>query len=227
MKGFQFKIMIVLIISTIFSSCSKNEDYYSLNDVWLSLGIMDTNNDYGYDYLVYCDNGDTLFPAASDVPYFNAKDSQRVLVNFTILDGVGTTAQKYYVKINNLQEVLLKDPIEATAANTDSLGHDSITINNLWIAKDMMNIECTYLGGIEQHYINLTYTTNDSGQIEQPIELEFRHNANNDNAKALLSGIVSFRLNKLQIEGQDSLNYVVRSTGLLDAHQEFTGTYFY
>lgn len=227
MKGFSIKVTVALMALALLSSCAKEEDYYSLNDVWLSLGIIDTSNNLGYDYIVYCDNGDTLLPVANNVPYFEAEDSQRVLINFTILDEVGAAPQKYYVKINNLQQVLLKDPVELTTANSDSLGHDSITINNLWIARDMMNIEFTYLGGIEQHYINLAYTTNDKGQIDLPVELNFRHNANNDQAKVLLTGIVSFRMKNLQVEGQDSISYTVHSTGLLDGNQTFEGSYSY
>ena len=225
MKG--IRIIAFLVGAITLGSCAQQEDYYSLNDIWLSLGIMDTNNPLGYDYVLYCDNGDTLLPAVNSVPYFEAKDSQRVLINYTILDEVGTSTKKFYVKINNLQDVLFKDVIEMNATNADSLGQDSITINKLWVVKDLMNVEFTYLGGIERHYINMAYSLNENGTLDQPVQLEFRHNANNDAATILLSGIVTFRLNKLQVPGQDSVNFVVRSTGLLDGDQSFTGTYSY
>ncbi|MFA9389774.1 MAG: NigD-like C-terminal domain-containing protein [Prolixibacteraceae bacterium] len=221
-------IFILFILgSFLLNSCAKEDEYFSLNDVWLSLGMVKTDTNLGYDYVVFCDNQDTLLPISSDVPSFHAVNEQRVLINYSILGYTGASQKKFYIKVNNLQEVLFKDIIELSTQNTDSLGHDSITILNLWVVNDLMNIEYQYQGGITKHFINLAYTTNDSGELNQPIELEFRHNANNESAKVLFNGIVSFRLNALQLEGQDSINYVVKSTGLLNGMQRFTGTYKY
>lgn len=222
--------VIILMMASVFlmSSCSQSEDYYSLNDVYLSLGMVDTDNALGYDFVLYCDNGDTLLPAVNDVSYFDAYNNQRVLINYTILGEVdATSTQKLYVRINNMQEVLYKDLIELTSENADSLGHDSVTISNLWIVNDMMNIEFSYLGGIEKHYINLAYTTNANGELEEPVVLQFKHNANKDKANILFNGIVTFKLDRLKFKGQDSVSYIVKSTGLLNGDQSFDGTYTY
>jgi hypothetical protein len=217
----------MMLAAFVLPACSDMDDGYSLGDIWLSLGMVETENTSGYEYLLICDNGDTLLPAASDVPYFKTKQDQRVLINFTILDEVGLATNKFYVKVNNLQEILLKDPIELTPENADSLGNDSITINKIWIAKDMLNIDFSYIGGLTMHYINLAYTLNENGELEQPVELQFLHNANNDDARMIMGNIVSFRLDLLEFDGQNSTDFVVKSAGLLDSDQEFTGTYSY
>lgn len=222
------KWFIVMFLATfILTACSDMEDGYSLGDIWLSLGMVETANTGGYDYLLICDNGDTLLPAASDVPYFKTKQDQRVLINFTILDEVGLASNKFYVKVNNLQEILLKDLIEQTPENADSLGNDSITINKIWMANNLLNIDFSYLGGQTNHYINLAYTSNENGDIAQPVELHFLHNAKGDKGRLIMSNIVSFRMDQLKFVGQDSTEFVVRATGLLESAQEFTGTYRY
>lgn len=219
-------LVFISIVLLLLSSCAKEEDYYSLNDIWLSLGIVDTDPINSVSYAIYCDNGDTLIPISSNVPYFDVSDSQRVLVNFTILDEVGTSTDKFYVKINNLQEVLFKDIIELTTEISDSLGNDSIRITDVWVVNDMMNIEFKYLGGRELHYINLCYSLNEYGEIEEPVNLVFRHNANNDEGAIPLTGLVTFKLSSLKIEGKDSIAYRVTSD-FLDDTQAFEGIYTY
>ncbi|MBN2806233.1 MAG: NigD-like N-terminal domain-containing protein [Prolixibacteraceae bacterium] len=228
MKQYIGKILIMMLLAGIFlTACSDMDDGYSLGDIWLSLGMVETENTSGYDYLLICDNGDTLLPAASDVPYFKTKQDQRVLINFTILDEVGLATNKFYVKVNNLQEILLKDLIELTPENADSLGNDSITINKIWMAKNMLNIDFSYIGGLTMHYINLAYTLDENGELKQPVELQFLHNANNDEARLIMGNIVSFRMDQLKFAGQDSTDFVVKSAGLLESAQEFTGTFRY
>lgn len=228
MKKYIGKIILLFIVAGFtLTSCSKNDDAYSLGDIWLSLGMVETENAFGYDYIIYCDNGDTLLPAANNVPYFKTVQQQRVLINYTILDEVGLSTKKFYVKINNLQEILFKDLIEVNSLNSDSLGNDSVAINEIWIVNDMLNIDYQYIGGITQHYINLAYTTDEDGNLAEPVELEFRHNANNDQSKIILNNIVTFQLDKLKIEGQNSTDFVVKAIGLIQKEQSFSFTYEY
>lgn len=219
--------MAMLMTAFVLTACSDMEDGYSLGDIWLSLGMVETENAMGYEYILLCDNGDTLLPAASDVPYFEPEQDQRVLINFTILDEVGLATKKFYVKVNNLHEILLKDLVALTPENTDSLGSDSITINKIWMANNLLNIDFSYIGGETVHSINLAYTSNENGEIEQPVELQFLHNNKGDKGRLILSNIVSFRMDQLKFAGQDSTDFVVRATGLLESDQEFTGTYRY
>ena len=227
MKNISTLFIIAVLSFGIFSSCSNEEDFYSLNDIWLSLGFIDTENTSGYDYIIYCDNGDTLFPAANNVVNFKKHNNQRVLINYTILDEVNNAEKKFYVKINNIQEILLKDLVEINDTNTDSLGNNSATITDNWITNNILNIEFQYLGGFAIHTINLAYVPNEEGLLTNPIRLEFKHNANNDSGKHILTNLVSFHLDKLQIEGRNSVDYEIKSIDLFDQERIITGTYKY
>ena len=49
-------------------------------------------------------------------------------------------------------------------------------------------------------------------ETNQPIELELRHNGNGDDEANYFTAFVSFSLNELRIEGQDSVQFVVNAT---------------
>ena len=220
----------IAILLIIINACNENAtDYYSLADIYISMGLVETTSPDGNDFVIYCDNGDTLLPAVNVVNNFETRNDQRVIVNYTVLDEVGNSAHKYYVRINNLQEVLFKDPIELTDANSDSLGTDPIQIKDIWIAKNMLNIDFRYKGDNKTHFVNLCYKTNQEGMIERPVELEFRHNANNDDELLVLDGIVTFKLDTLLPErtdfGSSIVEFVVKSTNYQDEEQTYTGIY--
>jgi hypothetical protein len=124
------QIFVLILLSLMFARCSKSEDVYSLGDIWISLGFVETEYTNGYDYILYCDNGDTLFPVASNVYLRKTANAKRVFINYTVLDEVGISENTFYVKVNSLNEILYKDPIELTEINTDSLGYDLVTITD-------------------------------------------------------------------------------------------------
>ena len=230
-KGILNSIIIAISFLIVYSCANDAEDYYSLGDIYISMGLIGTNTETGYNYIIYCDNGDTLLPIVDAASNFETYDSQRVIVNYTILDEAGNSNHLFYVKINNLHEVLYKDIIELTDANSDSLGTDPLQIQDIWIAKNMLNIEFKYKGDNQTHYINLCYRTNENGLIEEPVELELRHNANNDNESLVFDGIVTFKLDHLipayDKTGIDSIDFMVKSTNYQNEEQTFTGTYSY
>lgn len=220
-------LSIVGLLSILFVSCNNDEDRYSLGKVWISMGIIDTINTYGYDFVIYCDNGDTLLPAANAAINFEATNNQRVIANYTKLGDVSNTKQMFYVKVNNLNKVLFKELIELNNEVADSLGNDPVMISDMWLKNDMLNIEFMYAGSYKTHYINLAYKTNDQGVIEQPVELVFKHNDNNDENHHLLNGIVTFRLNAIKFENLDETHFVVKWIDYHDEEHQMTGTYKY
>jgi len=208
MKKYLKIAVILIVILTV--SCEKNDDYYSLGDIWISLGFIDQSQSDG-SFTIQLDNGDTLYPVANDVPYFNTKDSMRVMANFTILDEVDESENRFYVKINNLYNILYKEIIPLTYENSDSLGNDPVKISDIWISNNILNIEFYYTGGEKIHSINLAYSEESLTEQNQPIELDFRHNAYNDNGKYNLQGLVSFNLNKLKQSIHDTISIEVKA----------------
>lgn len=224
MRRWKTNVIAILLVGLLVS-CSHDEDYYSLGKFWLTLGIVETENTMGYDYLVITDAKDTLIPTVQNFYNFNFEDGQRILINYTILDEYNNLEKTFYTKINSVQEVLLKDIIERTDANSDSLGDDRVNITDIWQSDNFLNIEFEYFGhGYVQHYINLA---KDDTVSSEPFDLHFLHNANDDSNGVLLNGIVSFHLNELQVEGKDSVQYNVTYSNFEGESLTLNGTYRY
>ena len=131
----------LLLIMALMLSCSKTDDeYYSLGKIWISMGLVDTINTMGYDFVIYTDNGDTLLPATNAVKHFDTYNNQRVIVNYTKLGDMGDSSKVYYVKINNLNHVLYKQIVTQNEIDDDSLGFDPVNITEMWTNKNMLNI---------------------------------------------------------------------------------------
>ncbi len=202
-------LFFALFIAALVTGCDDDDDY-SLGKFWVTTATIHTE---GETYTIETDNGDRLFPSATAVPWFNLENNQRVWVNYTILGDATQDGIDYYVKVNDLKELLTKGIITLTAANADSIGNDPITITNYWFNNDFLSIEFEYGGGGTIHFINLAqdedHPENEQGQ---PI-LEFRHNRNNDPYNHLLRGIVSFDMSKLKTEGKNSIDFVLKAKG--------------
>ncbi|MBN1768510.1 MAG: NigD-like N-terminal domain-containing protein [Prolixibacteraceae bacterium] len=218
---------VLLILLSLISSCSDDNDYYSVGEYGISLGLIDTTNTFGYDYLIRCDNGDSLLPAITAFYGYKPTHKQRVLVNFSPLDKVGDSKKLLYAKINNLSDVLYKEIIEATEANADSLGNDPVIIDDIWLSNGILNIEFRVWGNVRTHFINLSYVPNEQEDIDEPIELTFRHNRNDDDENYLLYGLVSFDLSKLQQPDSDSIAFRIISTDYNGKSHTNSGTYIY
>jgi len=205
-------------------SCNKNDDEnYSLGKIWINMGLVDTINTMGYNFVIYADNGDTLLPVANAVKHFETFNNQRVIVNYTKLGDMGDSSKVFYVKINNLNNVLYKHIVEENKIDDDSLGNDPVNITEMWTNKNMLNIEFSYWGEYKTHFINLELTDNDSDNAE----LVFRHNSTNDNMSYYYNAIVTFNLEKIKIEGQNERNFIVKWTDYENVEHQMNGTYKY
>jgi hypothetical protein len=174
-----------------------------------------------------------LIPIASNyVPGWedDFEDGERVFVNFTILDDdedeegeVGT----YYVKVNSLKSILMKGIMDITPENSDSIGNDPLNVIDYWITDSLLTFELRYWGYNEIHFLNLVKQPGEVLEANQPIELELRHNANSDDEAIPYTAFVSFSLNELRIDGQDSVKFVVTATDYEDVEFSEEGWFKY
>lgn len=206
--------ILVALLSVFLMSCNKDDDGYSLGDYWLTTGTVITTDDYFY---VVTDDGDKLWPAATNVDPEQVEDSMRVFVNYTILDDVtDNESYDYYVKINSLRELLTK-PIfnftdETTQEVKDSIGNDAVTIVDTWFTGKYLNVQFEYGGGLGYtHFINLVKDSEDPETENGEIILELMHNKNGDPNSYLQWSIASFDISELQVDGQSSVDIFIRA----------------
>lgn len=229
LNGFSFYQPVILIfVVLLFISCEKeDEDTYSLNKFWISLGMVSKDENEKH-FEVITDKGDTLVPVANDALYFKPRNNQRILANYTILSKVGQSGHRFYVKINDLNNVLYKDIIENYREKDDTSTFSPIHIDEIWISGgNKLNVEFRFLGGGKVHTIDLVMPAGDMAEMEQPINLELRHNAHNDTLRYTLRALVSFNLDNLKLPNQQSVSFNVNSTDLQGNRHTFSGNFNY
>lgn len=205
-KNLLLFIMVVLMVP--FAGCN-DDDGYSLGDYWISTATIETGTTSPY--VIVTDNGDRLFPSANAIPWFQVRDKQRVWVNYTIL-GDATGGLNYYVKVNDMSEILTKGILDLTPQNADSIGNDPVKIASYWFAGDFLTIRFIYGGGDVIHYINLVQDVDNPVNEEGKPVLLFRHNRKNDPSNYQIKGTVSFNLYDIRVDGQPSVPFILKST---------------
>ncbi len=237
------KNVLIILLGLIFivSGCLKDEDGYSLNKAWVGFGMVEQLGSDPVEYRIVMDNGAVLVPVAwgyhrpwyymgTNDPDSRLKTGHRVLINYTILGDDGNNGDEigeYYVRVNSVKKILLKGILDITEENQDSIGNDPLIVKETWRTGNLLNFEIRYWGRYEVHYINLVKQPGDLSAVEQPIELELRHNANGDLEDIPFTAFVSFNLDELQIPGLDSVQFRVIATDYEGKPYEYTGTYSY
>jgi hypothetical protein len=232
------KIIFVLLIGFlfVFSGC-LDDDGYSLNDVWVGFGVVESTENYK----IVLDDGDILYPVAFGgyVPWnetdysgssHKVKAGDRLMLNFTILDDKLNDSGEviaYYVKVNSAKKVLTKGILDITEANNDSIGNDPIIVQDTWMANGLLNFQLKYYGRYETHFINLVKQPGELTAEGQPFELELRHNKNDDSEDIPYTAFVSFHLDSLQVSGLDSVRFKVTCKDYDDKPFEYNGVYKY
>jgi hypothetical protein len=202
---------IAVILSILVISCSNDDDGYSLDNVWVSFGIVDNSQD---SYSIKLDNGDYIYPLATNINLSQFVDSSRVLVNYTVLGEIinAEAYDEYNVKINSMKDILMKGILDITEENKDSIGNDPIIVQNAWITNNLLNFELKYWGDHKIHFINLVKQPGELTEEGQPFELELRHNSNGDSDYIPYVAYVSFDLSSLQLSTIDSVKFNVTAT---------------
>ena len=239
MKKYFFGILLGVLFIT--NGCLEDEDGYSLNRMWVGFGMIEEINSDPIEYRITMDNGDVLLPVASEYnrpwyycdtndEYSRLKTGDRILINYTIIGDDADNeneAEKYYIRVNSVVKVLLKDIMDITPEIQDSIGNDPLIVKEVWISDSLLNFEIKYWGRYEMHYINLVKEPGTLTEDDQPVELELRHNDNGDARDFPFAAYVSFRLNELKIGGLDSVQFRVTCTDYDDESFEFDGEYNY
>jgi len=210
-----FKLIIpaIILLGMIFTSCLKDDDYYSVGDFIVAFGTIETNGTGVNDYIINLDHGDKVKPLATYVPSFDIKNNQRVLVNFNPLSDEKLTDSTvtYFAKIIGLRDILFKDIKKYTEVADDSMGHDPIIVRESWISKTggILTIDFKYYTQGSIHYINLIDNGEANG-IDKPFVLELRHNARGDSKEYPATGYVSFKLDYLKLPGKTETKFYIR-----------------
>ena len=151
LRAFLLVIGIALVSLTL-PSCLDDDNSYSLGDIWIAVAtvVPEGNNVY---YL-RLDDGDKLWPAATNYPNYQPKPNQRALVNFTILaDSTQSNLGgfSHYIKVNAIHNILTKSIAKNEGAANDSIyGTDPVSIynNNMWIGDGSLKILIRWSLGI-------------------------------------------------------------------------------
>lgn len=221
-------IIVLVLVSLVLTSCLKDDDHYSLDNVWISLGFVE--KDGSTSATIRLDDGSLLFPVTGGIHTSLPDSGTRVLVNYTILGDklVNDSVKEYLVRVNSYREVLKKGVIELTTAIEDSIGNDPVIVEDVWISSNqLLNMELRYYGRNKVHFINLVRVPGPLTAEDQPFELEFRHNDNGDDLVYSMNALVSFDLSSLKVAGLDSVRFTVKSVDYDDQVHTFNGVYRY
>lgn len=195
------KHLILLLIIFTFSSCS-DDDGYSLDKFWVSMATVENPNNEPF-FFLHLDNGDVLWTAATNFYNYKPVTGQRIIADYTILnDKAPESSYQHDVKLNDAYNILTKRIYYITPETQDSIGHDPIGINDMWIGSDYLNIKFYYAGYNKVHFINLVKDDSKTYN-DHKIHLEFRHNANNDSEVYRQVGFVSFDLRTIVIQPRE------------------------
>jgi hypothetical protein len=236
----KYFLIIFISLAVITSGC-LDDDGYSLGKMWVGFGMVEQVNSDPPDYKITMDNGDILTPVASDYHYpwyyysgdnneSRLKTGDRILINYTIIgDNAGSSGEptEYFIKVNAVKKILLKGILDITPENQDSIGNDPVIVQDCWQKDSLLNFELKYWGRYKTHFINLVKEPGELTESSQPIELELRHNDNDDVNDFPYSAYVSFSLNELKIEGLDSVQFRVTSTDYDGDLFEYEGVFRY
>ena len=183
---------LTLAVSFILSSCD-DDDSYSLDKFTVTMATVERDN--GSTPYLLLDNGQTVWIAASQVPYAKLPAGQRMAANLTLLAD-NKQGFDYWARLNGYYLVLTKNIIELDEENQDSIGNDKVGINKIWVGGDYLNIEFTmYLPSKEKHMVNLVDNTIEEHPDDGYAYLGFRYNAMGDeNAAYVTRQLVSFYL---------------------------------
>lgn len=211
-----FAVTMMLSVVPFLQSCLNDDDTVYSD---FTIATLKQIND-GDDYYFGLDSGRKMYPGDdSAISHFPIVDGKRVFVWFHQLEEQ-VQGYDYNIQVVRLDSILTKDIIPLTVETADSIGDDRINMTNSWVAQGYLTMEFQYYGTQnpnKKHMLNLVYDV-DKDLIDEEgyINLEFRHNAYEDNGGALGEGIVSFKLDKIATEMETAKGLKIRVNSLYD-----------
>jgi len=188
-------LAIIFLTACFISGCIPEEKVY-----YSTLGIIVITQD---STIIEADDGARFLVVNRNNISSAVQNGDRVIADFTIVNNIAPQGIDLVIEIYSLEKVLFKPVIEINSEIADSIGNDPLKVGSLWLEKDFINLSFLYYGNTLTHYINLIRYP---GEIPvDTIDLEIRHNNNNDEPRYNFSGFVSFDLRSLQNEVADSV----------------------
>jgi len=202
-----YLLLLVLAFIPTLQSCDDDEGY-SLGNYTIAMATVKI--DTGDSVYFVLDNGETLWPAASLVPFRGLDDGTRIIGNFTILSDT-QDGFDHFVRLNSYSEILTKDIINLTEANKDSIGDDKVMITDMWVGGNYLNVEFDmFIPSTQKHRVNLVRNTAQNYTDDAYVHLEFRYNDMDDVTSYRARSIVSFRLGNSGPSNKDLLGLKIR-----------------
>jgi hypothetical protein len=211
-------IVAAFLIAALVVGCKQEEDitYYQ------TLGVLQKTED---STIVEADNNSRLLVENSSSLPATVKDEDRVFLYFSFNDGPVPEGIDHLIDIYSIEKVPVKPVFVMTSYDEDSIGNDPLNLSEIWVAKDYMNLNFLFYGGTKTHLINLVRYPELT--ISDTIDLEIRHNDQDDNGSSYLAGFMSFDLTSLQVEGKDSVTLCVKAREYDNRNFEKCYTYKY
>lgn len=185
-----YLLAFLMIATTALQSCG--DDGYSLDDFIVSMATVRVIS--GSQYYLEVDNGETLFPAASNVQWYKPLDGQRVIANYTLLSR-NYGDYDYGVLVNFVSNVLTKNVEDLTEADEEKYGNDPVSITDIWVGGKYLNVEFIFdIPSQYKHRVSLVNNKTEEWEDDGYIHLEYRYNDQDDVTGIRRRGIVSFYL---------------------------------
>jgi hypothetical protein len=210
MKKFLFALSVALIFGIGFTSC-LDDDQETTPVQYLEMGVVKIGA--SDEIRVFTDSG-LLLEFVSYPSSFEYEDSSRVMVKYSVNEeGEDADEYDYLVDVYSIQEIRLKDIIELNDESRDTIGDDQVFIHDIWVGGDFLNVDFSFYGSGEVHYINVIKDPEEQTDDTSEIYLEVRHDARGDEMKESRRGIMSLRLDSLQVEGLDEVELIFKNQG--------------
>ena len=197
-------LMLTMTMSLFGLSACQDDDDYSLDK--FAIEIMTVVPD-GSTYYLRRDNGEKLWPFATNCPGYNFSKT-RAQVNYTMLSD-SIPGFSHGIKINWIENILTKKISPYLAAENDSVyGTDPVEIIDMAIGDGYLNIRFAANFGNTgvKHRISLIQDQT----ANTPYALEFRHQAYGDKASFAAEGLVAFDLSSLLDTGGKTVELTIK-----------------
>lgn len=197
-------LMLTAMLSLFGFSACQDDDDYSLDK--FAIEIMTVVPD-GSTYYLRRDNGEKLWPFATNCPGYNFSKT-RAQVNYTMLSD-SIPGFSHGIKINWIENILTKNISPYRGAENDSIyGTDPVKIIAMNIGDGYLNIRFAANFGNTgvKHLISLIQDQ----EVNTPYALELRHQAYGDNALYAAEGLVAFDLSSLPDTGGKTVDLVIK-----------------